>query len=381
MAAVTKEELFNTRIVFLHQTRISSQIIYCITLSAITFALGALPFLYLTISIKSSGIIKSNFERIELLAPTSGRLLSLNVSDNQKVVKEEILLVIDDTVVKQQKNMLKNYNGSLSMLLQDAEKLIKVVNTKWPSNTINTKTGFYTASWQQYQKQFQNATNTSLQAERIYTRYQTLYQKNVVTKADFEQFKFNYEQAISNQEIVIKTYTSQWEMEANQYRKELGDLQSQKIQLDEQQKQYSLKATVNGSIQSLAGLQEGTFIHANQKIGEISPDGVLFAYCYVKPSDIGVVKKGQSVRFQIDAFNYNQWGMLVGKVIDISDDTIIQNQQPYFKVKCHLDKNYLQLKSDYKGFIKKGMTFTASFTLTKRSLYQLLYDKIDDWIN
>ena len=73
--------------------------------------------------------------------------------------------------------------------------------------------------------------------------------------------------------------------------------------------------------------------------------------------------------------------MLMGKVIDISDDIIIQDQTPYFKVKCQLNKNYLQLKNGYKGQVKKGMTFSANFTVTKRSLYQLLYDKVDDWLN
>lgn len=27
------------------------------------------------------------------------------------------------------------------------------------------------------------------------------------------------------------------------------------------------------------------------------------------------------------------------------------------------------------------MTFTARFTVAERSLYQLLYDKVDDWVN
>jgi len=30
---------------------------------------------------------------------------------------------------------------------------------------------------------------------------------------------------------------------------------------------------------------------------------------------------------------------------------------------------------------KKGMTLQARFIVTKRSLWQLLYDKVDDWAN
>ncbi|MNY20331.1 hypothetical protein D3C86_1538050 [compost metagenome] len=69
-------------------------------------------------------------------------------------------------------------------------------------------------------------------------------------------------------------------------------------------------------------------------------------------------------------------------MLDISDDIIIiSNSQPVFKVRCELKKNHLVLKNGYKGYLKKGMSFTARFTVTERSLYQLLYDKVDDWVN
>jgi HlyD family secretion protein len=52
-----------------------------------------------------------------------------------------------------------------------------------------------------------------------------------------------------------------------------------------------------------------------------------------------------------------------------------------FKVKCSLDVDHLKLKNGYKGYLKKGMNFTARFSVAERSLYQLLFDKVDDWIN
>ena len=46
-----------------------------------------------------------------------------------------------------------------------------------------------------------------------------------------------------------------------------------------------------------------------------------------------------------------------------------------------IDKDYLILKNGYKGFIKKGMVATVHFMLTKQSLFHLLYQKMDNWIN
>ena len=103
--------------------------------------------------------------------------------------------------------------------------------------------------------------------------------------------------------------------------------------------------------------------------------------CYVSPTDIGFIKIGQHVNFQLDAFNYNQWGMSSGEVIDISKDIIIVNEQPVFRVRCSLHNKFLYLKSGYEGSLKKGMTLTGRFQLTNRSLWQLMFDKIDNWLN
>lgn len=367
------DEVLNTRLVLLHQTSTRSQFIYCLALFAIVLALGSLPFLYITVSVRSMGIIQSTAEKTDLLAPVSGRLLSINFSDNQKVIKGAMLLSVDGTLPTQQKELLNDQALQLKLQLQDAEKLIKGLNQKQETTYLKLKTNLYLISWQQYIEHFQNATNTRRQAERIYNRYLTLYNKRVVTLSEFEQHEFNFEQALSDQQMVAKKFKSQLQIEVNQYRNELREIQGQKAQLNEQVKQHKLYATLNGFVQNLTGIQVGSYVHENQKLGEINPDDALIAYCYVKPSDIGLIKKGQPVRLRIDAFNYNQRGALTGRVIDISNDIIVQNQSPYFKIKCRMDKNAQHLK--------KGMTFRANFAITKRSLYHLLYDKMDDWFS
>lgn len=41
----------------------------------------------------------------------------------------------------------------------------------------------------------------------------------------------------------------------------------------------------------------------------------------------------------------------------------------------------MQLKSGYKTKVSKGMTLTARYIITRRSLFELLFDKVDDWLN
>lgn len=379
MKQVFDDNIQDTSVLYMHETRVRSQIIYSITLIAIILAVLALPFIHTTISVKGLGLVQSNIEKTEILAPVSGKIVAINLKDNQKVHKDDLLIRIDAAIPKQQSDILSNKNNQLQNLLNDAEMLIKALD--FAKETVSLQTGLYNSSWQQHLEQQQNALNAKEQSFKIYKRYETLHTKRVVTQAEYEQYKYNYEQALSDLKMVAKRYRTQWQTEANQYRNELKEIQNQKIQLNEQEKLYTVKSQLSGSVQNLTGLQIGTYVYANQKIADISPDTALLAFCFIKPSDIGLIKKGQHVRFQIDAFNYNQWGMLTGKVVDISDDIFVQDQTTYFKVKCKFDKNYLQLKNGYKGHIKKGMSFNANFTVTQRSLFQLLYDKVDDWIN
>ena len=86
---------------------------------------------------------------------------------------------------------------------------------------------------------------------------------------------------------------------------------------------------------------------------------------------------------QVSAFNYSEWGVLHATVDDVYDDVSVSadGMQSYYKVYCLLDSDHLTLKNGFKGYIKKGMTVYANITVTRRTLFQLLYDKLDNWLN
>ena len=128
-------------------------------------------------------------------------------------------------------------------------------------------------------------------------------------------------------------------------------------------------------------MQAGSFLVASQPIAHISPTDNLLVESTVSPNDIGLIKLNKKVKFQLDAFNYNQWGLLTGSVTAIDKNITIQENQAYFKVRCALDAKELKLKSGYKTQVSKGMTLTTRYTITNRSLFDLLFDKVEDWLN
>lgn len=365
-------------VTFIHQIGVSSQVIYCVCIAFVLIAIILLPFIHVTVSVKGQGTLRSNLEKIEIFAPVTGKIKSISAQDNQRTLKGEILLTIDKTSPQQQDDILVKRKKDLMLWLMDAEQASEMLVSHLDANLTSN---LYRASWQQFKEQQKSALNAKQQAQKTFDRYETLFQKKVVTLSEYEQHKFNLEQSSSELQLIWKRYRTQWQTEAKQYRQELTELNRQHILLAEQQLMHKVISPSNGFIQNITGLQTGSFIYASQKLFEISPDTTLMAFCYLTSSDIGLIKNGQTVRFQIDAFNYNQWGFLTGTVIDISEDVVQQNQAFYFKVKCRLNQKHLKLKNGYKGYLKQGMTFTANFTIAKRSLFQLLYDKIDNWVN
>jgi HlyD family secretion protein len=148
-----------------------------------------------------------------------------------------------------------------------------------------------------------------------------------------------------------------------------------------EQKQYVIIAPISGTIANYKGYAAGTFINNTHVIAEISPDQKLVVECLVATQDIGLVHATQRVRFQMDAYNYNYWGLVEGEVVDIDQHVSQQNDQLFVKVRCRLNRMHLKLKNGYQAGIRKGMTLSAHFIVTRRSLYQLLFDHIDAWLN
>jgi HlyD family secretion protein len=96
---------------------------------------------------------------------------------------------------------------------------------------------------------------------------------------------------------------------------------------------------------------------------------------------MGLLKLKQQALFQMDALNYREWGLAKGVVVDIAKDITVMNEQPVFKVKCRLETPSLRLKNGYEARLQKGMSLQARFVVIKRTLAQLVFDKVEDWLN
>jgi len=349
--------------------------IYLIVLLLFTAAIIALPFITVDITFQSRGQIRPVTESNAIIANLPAKVKIVHLTENQAVKKGATLLVLNTEKLDEQIALNQNKLEESKGLIADLKELTQHKN----NYTLNTL--LYQKEWQEYTEQLYGLKTKQNHFKQELTRSNTLYEKGVIAKTENLKATYDYNTAKSELSNFKNNQLSSWQNQLQQYSQDTTTLKSQIQQIVEDKQQYVITAPISGTIKNYSGIKAGNFVVPNQTLAEISPNGNLIVECYVSPKDISYLKKGMLVNFQIDAYNYNQWGLAKGKVIEVFNDITIINEQPIFKVRCQLITQQLQLKSGFVGNLKKGMTLTGRFKVTERTLWQLLYDKMDDWLN
>lgn len=351
--------------------------IYLGVLFLIISVFFALPFVSIPISASARGVVRSVQENSQISAMVSGKVIQSKLERNNQLIKQgDTLLIITAEQLDTQKNLQHNQSADYQAQLSDLRKISE-------GNLSGLQTGQYQREVSAMQEKIaQIQTQLSL-AKKDLDRANILFSQGVIPGADYDKVRYNY-QGLQNQiSSTREQQIAQWQAQRRETERQIRSLGSEIIKINQEQKNYIITAPISGRLVNFSGIQKNNFLVQGTPIGEISPEQSQIVECSVSPKDIGFIQKNQKVLFQIDAFNYNQWGFLDGEVTDIDQNIVINQQtgEAYFKVRCIMDKNFLQLKNGYKGNVGKGMTLGARFHLIDRTLWQLLFDKIDDWFS
>lgn len=343
----------------------------------VILVLASLPIINVPISSSSKGVVRSVSENTKLSSVVSGRVIKTQLEKNNQFLKQgDTLLIITAEQLDTQKHLQNSQSEDYAAQLQDLNRLAK-------GQYSSLQTGQYQRELSAMQEKIAQVQTQLSLAQKDLDRAVLLYKQGVIPKAEYDKYYYDH-QGFSKQIANIREQQiAQWQTQKREVERQLRSFSSEIQRINQEQKNYIITAPISGRLVNFSGVQKGNFLVQGQAVGEISPEQSLVIECLVSPKDIGFIQVGQKVKFQVDTYNYNQWGLLDGKVQEI-DQNIKVNEQTgdaYFRVLCGMDKNYLELKNGYKGQIGKGMTLTARFHLIDRTLWQLLFDKADDWFN
>lgn len=357
-----------------------NNVIYILILVFSSSLIASLPLLHIDISVKSMGITRPVTERTEVKPIMTGIIDTIFYKEGDKVEKDAVLLRLKDPNTKG-KIILNNFEiNQREQFIHDLSILTNSLDLE--TSTINKLTApLYKQQLAKFTNQKQDLEASIGKAKKELDINTPLAKDKIISGKEFYDIQINYQKLQSSYKAFVQDQLSIWQQELARYNLELSQYKQQLNIVNIDASYYLVKAPTAGIIQGINTRYQGGLLQANETLCSISPEGDLIGECYVPSRDIGLLKVGQSVRYQMEAFDYNYFGVLTGKVAAIDNDFTIINNTPVFKVRCNFDSTQLHLKNGFTGTLKKGLNFQARFIVARRSLWQLLYDNLDDWLN
>ncbi len=353
------------------------RLIYLTVIAALLVTFVSLPLIQVDVNTRSRGILRPTLKLAPVTAPVGGRVALARLEENAAVCAGDTLLLLATDELGSEAGHIREQLGERRDLLRDLGTLLTETDGAYPT----LRTAVYQRDYRDYRRRHDEAALKLQHARRHRARQEELLQTGSVARMEVEQAVYDAELLEGQIRQLRERQTSAWTQEAQRIRRERNELQRQLQQLTERERAYVVTAPVDGQLTQTNGLQAGAFVAAGQPLAQVSPDGLLRAEVYVSPADIGLLREGQRTRLQLDAFNYQQWGLADATLSEIGTDVTEVEGAAAFRVICTLHGGELQLPNGYRGTLRKGMTLTAHFTLARRSLSELLHDQVDDWLN
>jgi len=318
-------------------------------------------------------------DRTKLIQPLeSGTVRAIHIRDGQRVEAGQVLIELDPTVSQADVGRIDNdlVNARLDIAryraaIADPQHALDRFTppAQAPHDLVETQRQFLaTQTWEEAakiaefdgqlaQKQAErdeisesieklNAT-VPLLAERVDV-HKTLYDQKLFSKVayltelqelvgqqhDLNIYKIRYRQADAAFSA-LKDAKAKGEAE---YRRTLFDQLTQAEQKEAQLLQELVKAKkrtsltmltapVDGVVQQLGIHTVGGVVTAAQTLAVVVPaQSPLEIEAMISNRDIGFVAPGQAATIKVDAFNFTRYGVLHGRILSISRDSIARNE-------------------------------------------------------
>lgn len=371
-----KEILDNTTEVFRHNQLKRSHHIYSVILIFVFLTFALFPLIKIDLYSSARGQIRSKTKRTEILSPTQGIITDVFIQENQSVSRGDTLIKFDDQLILSQ---LANLENEIELQKDYIHDLSILVQGDF-NNIDSIQTSIYKSEWKAYLAKLKDLNRHYQKQNTDFIRQKKLYTKGVIAKVHYLKSEFQVELSQNKIDLFKRQHSNAWQSLQSDFQVELEKLRIRKLQLNRKKSQHSVIANLDGTIQDLHPMAVGQNLSQSQRIAVLSPDNQLVVECYVSSSDIGFLKEGVSVKYQIDAFNHQFWGMKSGTVINVAKDITLFENVPLYKVLCSVNNYQLKTGNNHSIKLQKGMQLTVRFFIARRSLFQLLFDKVHHWI-
>ena len=177
--------------------------------------------------------------------------------------------------------------------------------------------------------------------------------------------------------IEAQQQIQQLKVDTTQLKGKIADTQNLLTSAKTKLEQRFLKAPVDGVVSSLNVRNKGEVVQPSQTIAEVAPQNAPLVVSATLPNqEAGFVKTGMSVQVKLDAYPYQDYGVIPGKVTSVSSDAKPDQQAgSVYRVEIALERNYIKTNHQTIQF-KAGQTASADITIRQRHIVDILLDPV-----
>jgi HlyD family secretion protein len=178
-------------------------------------------------------------------------------------------------------------------------------------------------------------------------------------------------------QIEAQQKIQQLEVETTQLKAKIAENQNLLSSAKAKLKQRFLYAPVDGVVSSLNIPNPGEVVQPGQTIAEMAPQNAPLVLSASLPNqEAGFVKIGMPAQVKLDAFPYQDYGMVTGKVLSISSDAKPDERLgAVYRVQVALDRSYVTANHQTIK-LKAGQTASAEIIIRRRRIADIILDPI-----
>ena len=368
----------------------------------------------------ATGKLEPKGRIIDLDAPVNGTVTNISVREGERVKAKQQIMELDSELVdselqQQQQKLLAQQNQLNELKLLQQQQVLSINTQKQQSQA------------QQYEKQAlieqaQEAIETSQSAHQMakiryraasekVPRYQQAYNQGALSRdllAEAQQQAQEQQESIKQTASEIAQARSRLTeqkrgLDSLKQTNNLGLLQSQEeykntqVQitnlegeiaqtqslikgLEYQMQQRVIYSPVAGTVFQMPVKKPGAVVQVGQMVAKVAPQGSpLVLRGKMSSRDSGLLEVGQPVKVKFDAYPFQDYGIVPGRLTWISPDSRVAETnsstptppQDFYELEIELERNYVE---NYEGTVTltPGQTATAEIVIRQRRLADII---------
>jgi adhesin transport system membrane fusion protein len=334
--------------------------------------------------VRATGTVISS-SRVQVIQSVDGGVLeSLKVKEGDTVTHGQVIAVLEQT---RPAASVKEYDARLAAMHAQAARLRAEVTDapaiRFPPDVekfpeiVEVQNALFTQKRQGLQEELRTLTVAVTLAREDARLVAELAKNGDVSRSEVirsERILNDVEAQLVNRK---NKYYQDARIELARTEDDIGQNEQVRNMRLRQLKDSTFVAPVAGIVKNVRVTTQGGVLKSGEELLQIVPlDDQLIVEAKVRPSDIGMLKKGLPANIRFDAFDYTVYGAVSGQVAYISADTLKEEtrtgEQSYYRVHVVTSGNPVKTRTGRMVDILPGMTAQVDIRTGDRTVLEFI---------